>query len=114
MATDSKPITLDDFKQAIEELPDDTLVSVKSQLEVSISKLKETNSELQHEIEKNPESKDDIELYKGIIVENEQVAANQKGRIELIVKTLKDRGLGPKESKKEVDATENKDDGVYL
>lgn len=118
---ESKAISLEDFELALEDLPDDTLVSVKSQLENSTSKLKATNQELQDEIDQlmaNTPDSEDIKLYKDIITENEQVLHSQKNRIALLVRKLEDRGLYRKEDKKdekaEKDTKDETDSGVYL
>lgn len=117
MATDSKPIALEDFEQALEDLPEDTLTSVRSQLENSVSKLKSTNLELQQEIDslranEDPQSQEDIKLYQSIIEENEQVIQSQTSRIQLIIKKLQQKGLLPPEQSHDHNESDNNE--VYL
>lgn len=83
-------ISLQEFILAISELPDDTLVLVKTQLEGSIQKLKLTNSQLQQEINDKAQ---DAGLYQEIITENEQVISSQNTRIAAVNAELKKRGF---------------------
>lgn len=117
---DTRPITLEDFEEAIDELPNDTITSVKHQLENSVAKLKATNLELQQEIEKlvpleTNEAQTDVKLYKDVIKENEQVISNQMKRIESVDRKLKDRGLLKDSSQELSEGNENNhDNGIYL
>ncbi|CUM62940.1 uncharacterized protein PRCAT00000500001 [Priceomyces carsonii] len=101
----SKPISLEDFKVAIQDLTDDNLISVKSQLELSFRKLNESNEELNKEIQAlndilqsgsngdEEELKRDLEIYRDSIKENKVVIENQVARLSILQEQLKHRGL---------------------
>lgn len=120
MSSESKPINISDFQKAVEELPDDTLTSIKSQLENSISKLISTNLQLKEEIS-SLKSQQDIDLYNEVIIENTDVIRNQQQRIEHINDELQKRGLtinvqqsDKVEEKDDVNVEDQNDDSIYL
>lgn len=119
MSNESKPIDIADFQKAVEELPDDTLVSIKNQIETSISKLKSTNDQLKEEVTLS-KSKEDIDLYNEVIIENTEVIRNQQIRTEFVDTELKKRGftvLQSKSKKEEIEEDETEistENGVYL
>lgn len=99
----SKPIELTDFVEAIKDLSDENLQSVKSQLENLLAKLKETNQILEQETE-NAENNQDKAFYKETIKENEQVIESQNQRLASLTNELKKRGYND----------DNHEGGVYL
>ncbi|CAH6723120.1 hypothetical protein CLIB1444_13S00804 [[Candida] jaroonii] len=111
-------IDINDFKQAIEDLPDDSLISLKSQLNNSLAKLATTNDELSNEIKQlsaEEGNRDDITLYAETILENEGVIQNQEERLKVLEQELTNRGLlkpTPETPEKTNESNETK--GVYL
>lgn len=117
MSYESKPINVKDFQLAIDDLSDDVLLSLKSQLLNSLDRLKNTNDELSEEIktieyqlkvktDKNStETDEDIKLYKTTIEENIISIKNQKERLDILTNELVRRGL---------ESSTNSKDGVYL
>lgn len=96
----SEPIDPGTFQRAIAELADDNLVLLKEQLTNLLSKLSDTNKELEAEIDgATPE---DAQLYTDTIAENKEVIERQKHRMEILVEELQARGL------------EKREEGVYL
>lgn len=105
----STSIDINTFATAASELPDDTLHSVKTQLQNSIVKLEATNNELQQEIDnlKSDDDRanlDDVKLYQETIEENNGVIGKQKERVEKLDNEISKRGL----------SSSSKDKGVYL
>lgn len=85
------PISKDDFEQAISELPDDALFTVKLELETALLKLSETNDLLQAEL---PEANaDDRVIYTEAIEENLPVIKGKNERLEILKFEMKVRGL---------------------
>lgn len=112
-------IDINDFKQAIDDLPDDSLTSLKSQLNNSLSKLAVTNEELSKEIKQltaEEGNRDDVTLYAETILENEVVILNQKERLEVLEQELIKRGLSKPKDQKSIKSNERNEssDGVYL
>lgn len=128
MSSDSKPIDLNHFKLAILDLGDSNLISLKLQLENSISKLTETKTILDEEIKiimeklkentDNHNLNDDLELYKSTISENDLVLSNQNERLITLNNELISRGLlksDPKDKTDESKSNDNySDEGIYL
>lgn len=122
MSSSAKPIDINDFKEAIADLSDSNLFSLKVQLENSISKLEETNLILEQEIstvkenlkkETNQEKLDDLQgdltLFQESIEENVPVISNQRERINTLNIELTKRGLINEEK-----PISKEDEGVYL
>lgn len=120
MSSDTKPININDFKLAIEDLSDENLQSIKDQLATSVAKLQDTNKLLETELiatkekvanlgrdESHGTLKDDLSLYNETIEENKTVILNQKERLTALYDKLKSRGLATQSP-----ATEDK--GIYL
>ncbi|WPK24548.1 hypothetical protein PUMCH_001826 [Australozyma saopauloensis] len=85
------PISKDDFEQAISELPDDALFTVKLELETALLKLSETNDLLEAEL---PEANaDDRVIYTEAIEENLPVIKSKNERLEILKFEMKVRGL---------------------
>lgn len=101
MSSLSEPITLDHFRDALKDLSDENLESIRGQLQLSLRKLRETNDELAHEI-KATEDADDLKIYHDTIVENEVVIKNQTERYKVLETELAKRGVS------------SEVDGVYL
>lgn len=103
MSSQSRPISIEDFRLALEDLTNENIESVLLQLKNSIRKLKETNDILEGEIkaEVDPESR---ELYESTIVENVQVLESQEARVLAIGDELKRRGA----------KEETTEEGIYL
>lgn len=100
MSGEYTPITLDEFKEAVKDIPDDVLVSLRDQFGTSLAKLTETNAYLENEIAGGAEA-DDRKLYEETIAENEAVIKGQKAKLSCLETELKSRGL-------------DSDPGVYL
>lgn len=122
MSSSSKPIDINDFKEAIADLGDSNLFSLKVQLENSISKLEETNLILEQEISTVKENlkketnqgklddlKGDLTLFQESIEENMPVISNQRERIHTLNIELTKRGLINEEK-----SISKEDEGVYL
>lgn len=122
MSSSSKPIDINDFKEAIADLGDSNLFSLKVQLENSISKLEETNLILEQEISTVKENlkketnqgklddlKGDLTLFQESIEENMPVISNQRERIHTLNIELTKRGLINEEK-----PISKEDEGVYL
>lgn len=91
MSSQTVPITKEEFEQAISELPDDALFTVKNELETSLQKLYETNELLRAELpEANP---DDKVIYEEALEENQPVIESKQIRMEVLMQELKIRGL---------------------
>lgn len=88
----SLPITLCDFKNALKDLSDEHLLSVLSQLQLSLKKLQETNDELSKEIESTTDA-GDLKLFEETIEENKVVIENQQKRLTTLESELKIRGF---------------------
>lgn len=96
MSSDTKPIAPEAFSIAIQELTDDNLHSIRSQLLLSISKLSETNEMLKVEIENadsTDEARADVALYSETIEENNEVIGNQRQRVDMLDAEYKRRGI---------------------
>lgn len=91
MSADTKPIHIDLFKEAIKDLSDENLHSIKDQLTNSVEKLCETNSLLEHEISATTDE-EELKLYKETVQENQEVIASQNERLELLSAELNKRG----------------------
>lgn len=100
MSGETAPITLSEFEEAVKDLLDDVLVSLRDQLQTSLSKLTETNAYLENEIAGGAEA-DDRKLYEETITENEAVATSQNAKLHCLETELRSRGL-------------HTDPGVYL
>lgn len=88
----NRPITLDQFSQAIKELPVDALTSERQRLQNSVSHLERSNGEL----EKAAQSSEDEEekgIYKDAVDENKQVIQQQYERIQVIKNRLVQLGI---------------------
>ncbi|ODV70067.1 hypothetical protein HYPBUDRAFT_151553 [Hyphopichia burtonii NRRL Y-1933] len=122
MSSSAKPIDINDFKEAIADLGDSNLFSLKVQLENSISKLEETNLILEQEISTVKENlkketnqgklddlKGDLTLFQESIEENMPVISNQRERINTLNIELTKRGLI-----NEGKPISKEDEGVYL
>lgn len=122
MSSSAKPIDINDFKEAIADLGDSNLFSLKVQLENSISKLEETNLILEQEISTVKENlkketnqgklddlKGDLTLFQESIEENMPVISNQRERIHTLNIELTKRGLINEEK-----PISKEDEGVYL
>lgn len=107
MSSESKPISLAEFKESIRELTDDTLTGVQASIETSLLKLQETNDFLLHELEGSTET-DDRALYEETIEENKGVISSQKLKLDALKEELLLRGLATKEKEGETE------EGVYL
>ena len=96
MSSDTKPIAPEAVSIAIQELTDDNLHSIRSQLLLSISKLSETNEMLKLEIENadsTDEARADVALYGETIEENNEVIRNQRQRVDMLDTEYKRRGI---------------------
>lgn len=138
MSSNSSPIELGHFITAIKDISQENIESVKSQLRNSITKLVETNQELQVEIEgskkklqqlKPEEShddlRDDILLFQESIDENEKVITDQQLRVAALLEELVARNLITEEAKRselqeimkisqQGEGKEEEKEGVYL
>ena len=111
MSDKSRPINLEDFKSAIKELPDDTVISTGVQLRNSLEKLNETQAILRDEIDavtkqmsssgSSTHLDEDLKLYKESLEENDSVIQSQSQRVAAIDDELIARGF------KDVKITEN-------
>lgn len=95
MSSQTIPITKEEFEQAISELPDDALFTVKNELETSLEKLYETNELLKAELPGS--TSDDRAIYEDALEENQPVIESKQTRLEILKIELKIRGLLPKD-----------------
>lgn len=77
----NEPITLDQFKRAVDQLPLGTIISERQRLHNSILHLQLSNEQLAAEIETDP---DDKPLYEECIADNVQVISQQQQRIDIL------------------------------
>lgn len=91
MSEQTVPITENEFVQAISELPDDALLTVRKELEVSIGKLLETNQFLQDELP--AATPDDKAIYEEALLENVPVIKSKKVRLNILKDEFKTRGI---------------------
>uniref|UniRef100_A0A060SX53 ARAD1A01826p n=1 Tax=Blastobotrys adeninivorans TaxID=409370 RepID=A0A060SX53_BLAAD len=77
----NEPITLDQFKRAVDQLPLGTIISERQRLYNSILHLQLSNEQLAAEIETDPEDKP---LYEQCIADNVQVISQQQQRIDIL------------------------------
>lgn len=98
MSAETKPIAPEAFSSAIQELTDDNIVALRTQLQLSVSKLTETNDMLALEIETigdltTEEAIADVALYKETIAENQEVLLSQQERLAMLESEFKRRGI---------------------
>ncbi|KAK6203623.1 uncharacterized protein RJT21DRAFT_119788 [Scheffersomyces amazonensis] len=104
ISSSQQPISITEFTRAITELHQDVLESIKKQLVTSLTKLIQTNNELQDEITSirrqlsvndtnELELDEDLKLYAETIGENRVVIEEQKSRISAVLNELVTRGL---------------------
>ncbi|KAM9891917.1 hypothetical protein OXX79_010380 [Metschnikowia pulcherrima] len=110
MSSASKPSSLAEFMDSIKELTDDTIVNVRSALETSLAKLRETNDYLNHELSTSVDDSDRL-LYEETVAENNGVIASQQQKLKAVKDELQSRNLLPEEKGKEEIEEEG---GVYL
>ncbi|CAN6660409.1 hypothetical protein TRVA0_032S00980 [Trichomonascus vanleenenianus] len=103
-------VTLDQFRQAVEDLPVDAVQAEKHRLENSIFHLNRTNNELKEEIEKS-EDEEDKSLYRQFIDENEDVIVEHRHKIDILLRRLRDLGVPEDENQLPNGNAEN---GVFL
>ncbi|OBA23352.1 hypothetical protein METBIDRAFT_9624 [Metschnikowia bicuspidata var. bicuspidata NRRL YB-4993] len=105
MSSASQPSSLSDFKTAIKELTDDTILNVNKSLEASLVKLQETNDFLTNELARTIDESD-RKLYEETVSENEQVIARQNEKHDALKQELMSRNL--------LHNDEDTSEGVYL
>lgn len=103
MSSESRPIRIEEFILALEDLTNENIESVLLQLRNLIGKLKETNAYLAEEIKADSDP-DSRSLYEETIAENKQVMESQEARVAAIQKELQRRGA----------QREQQEDGIYL
>lgn len=108
MSTESRPIQIGQFQEALRDLSDENLEAVRIQLQVSLRKLRETNAELANEIESTTVL-NDLKIYEETIDENEVVIENQTERLASLEEELAKRGVIS-----DKDGVTSDKDGVYL
>ncbi|CAI7583017.1 unnamed protein product [Penicillium glandicola] len=92
MSTESLPITLGAFAEAIKELPLAVLYSKVSELTNSIAHLQRSNAELRAFLAESNDSDEDKKELEGYVTENEGVAVSMNERILLLKTEVENRG----------------------
>ncbi|ODV78138.1 uncharacterized protein CANTADRAFT_27058 [Suhomyces tanzawaensis NRRL Y-17324] len=83
-----QPIDLNEFVRALEDLSQESINNAKDELFLSISKLVDTNTELEAEIA-NSDNHQDKKLYREVIEENQTVIYSKTSRYEASLNALR-------------------------
>ncbi|OOG01181.1 hypothetical protein ASPCADRAFT_941 [Aspergillus carbonarius ITEM 5010] len=92
MSSESLPIALTAFAEAIKELPLPVLYAKVSEIRNSIAHLHRSNQELRAFIAESCESETDKQELESYIIENEGVAVSMTERIDLLKAEVESRG----------------------
>ncbi|KAB8229302.1 hypothetical protein ETB97_009141 [Aspergillus alliaceus] len=92
MSTESLPITLAAFAEAIKELPLSTVYAKASELRNSIAHLRRSNEELRAFVNESCDTEGEARELETYITENEQVMGSMNERISLLKSEIEGRG----------------------
>ncbi|OJJ49553.1 hypothetical protein ASPZODRAFT_12684 [Penicilliopsis zonata CBS 506.65] len=92
MSSESLPISLAAFAEAIKELPLSSVFAKASEIHNSIAHLRRSNDEIKAFIADSHDTESEKSEMESYIAENEQVMASMLERIQLLKKEVEDRG----------------------